>query len=137
MRLGFLLLCDSSEALNGKLYALGGGWNNLRVPAFPTRYGFGISLGLDVAWAESDQEHHLELHVEDPDGDRLADPFQFEFETGRPASTIEGQEQRIVLSLGSTFEFHVAGPHAVVVSVDGEEVGRSRFYVSVAPPPDG
>ena len=33
MEIGFLILTDHSEALNGKLYAMGGGWNMLRFHA--------------------------------------------------------------------------------------------------------
>ena len=29
MKLGFLMLTDHSEVLNGKVYAMGGGWNML------------------------------------------------------------------------------------------------------------
>jgi hypothetical protein len=135
MQLGFLVLTDAGEALNGKLYALGAGWNALRFPELPQQYGFGIGLGVDVPWDATNQRHNLALHVEGPDGERLADDFELEFEAGRPPGAIPAQDQRMVISLGTQQTFGTTGPHAVVVTVDGREIGRSRFYVSLAPVP--
>ena len=84
MQLGFLMLTDHSEVLNGKVYAMGGGWNMLRFAELPVEHGFGIAFGLDVPWDETNQRHTLRLEIEDPDGERLGDEFSFEFETGRP-----------------------------------------------------
>ena len=40
-----------------------------------------------------------------------------------------GQEQRLVMSIGATANFATSGPHAAVVQVNGEELGRARFYL--------
>jgi hypothetical protein len=40
-----------------------------------------------------------------------------------------GQEQRLVMSIAATANFAAAGPHAAVVQVNGEELGRARFYL--------
>jgi hypothetical protein len=45
-----------------------------------------------------------------------------------------GQEQRLVMSVGTVAAFTASGPHAAVVNADGEELGRSRFYVTTGPP---
>ena len=49
------MLTDHSEAVNGKLYMVGGGWNVLRLPELPHEWSFHIALGLDVAWDETNQ----------------------------------------------------------------------------------
>jgi hypothetical protein len=137
MELGFLLLSDHSESINGKVYAMGAGWNQLRFPELPQEFNFSIALGLDVPWDETNRQHTMTLHIEDPDGERLGDEFSLDFETGRPPGSVPGQEQRIVLSLGARTAFSASGPHAVVVKVGGEELDRARFYVTQAPPPEG
>ncbi len=48
MRIAFLLLTDFSESLNGKLYAMGAGWNMLRFPELPQEWRFGVAMGIDV-----------------------------------------------------------------------------------------
>jgi hypothetical protein len=69
----------------------------------------------------------------------IGDEFSMEFEAGRPPGSPEGADQRIVVSLKTSLTFSATGPHAAVVTVAGEEVGRSRFYVREAqqemPPP--
>jgi hypothetical protein len=141
VNLGFLILADHSEALNGKVYAMGAGWNVLRFPQLPQQWAFGLALGIDVPWDMTNRRHALTMHLEDPDGELLGDEFSLEFEAGRPPGSIPGSDQRIVLSLRTQAEFATGGPHAVVVKVTEEEVGRSRFYVVETPmemePPQG
>lgn len=133
MKIGFLLLADHSEAINGKLYMTGGGWNVLRFPQLPHEWGFHIALGIDVGWDETNERHTLQLNVQDPDGVELGDDFTVEFETGRPPGMPAGQEQRLVMSIGTRTTFSTAGPHAAVVHVNGEELGRARFYLTEGP----
>jgi hypothetical protein len=108
---------------------MGAGWNMLRFASLPTEHTFGIAFGIDVPWDETNQPHELSLEVQDPDGERLGDEFSLEFETGRPPGTVPGQEQRIALSLTSLITFETQGPHAVVLRLGEDEIGRSRFYV--------
>jgi len=133
MDLGFLLLTDHSESLNGKLYAMGAGWNMLRFPELPQEWGFAIALGVDVPWDETNQRHSLRLRIEDPDGEILGEEFSMDLETGRPPGSVPGQDQRIVLALQTRTVFDSAGPHAVVVRIGDREIGRSRFYVLEVP----
>ena len=134
MRVGILLLADSAEAIDGKLYTLGAGWNMLRFPELPAPWSFSIALGLDVPWDGTNQRHALALRIDDPDGETLGDSFAMEVEAGRPPGAILGQDQRIVFALGTQLEFERSGPHAVVISVADEEIGRTRFYVLETPP---
>lgn len=133
MNVGFLILTDYAETLNGKVYAMGAGWNMLRFPTLPQEWGFGVAIGLDVPWDETNRRHAMTLHIEDPDGDTLGDQFAMEFEAGRPPGAVQGQDQRMVLSLMSQTTFAASGPHAVVVRIGDAEIGRTRFYVSQIP----
>ncbi len=136
MNIGFLLLADHAEAVNGKLYMTGGGWNVLRLPELPHDWAFHIALGIDVAWHETNDPHELQVNIQDPDGVELGEGLSANFETGRPPGMTAGQEQRLVMSIGTTATFSTAGPHAAVVTVDGDELGRARFYLMEGPPPE-
>jgi hypothetical protein len=129
MKIGFLLLTDHSEAVNGKLYVNGGGWNVLRLPELPHEWAFHIALGIDVGWDETNRRHDLLVNLHDPDGVELGEGLSAEFETGRPPGMPAGQEQRLVMSIGTSATFSTQGPHAAVVQVNGEEIGRARFYL--------
>lgn len=134
MQIGFLMLADHSEAINGKLYMTGGGWNILRLPELPQEWGFHIALGLDVGWDETNQQHDLLVGIHDPDGVELGEGLSIEFETGRPTGMPPGQDQRLVMSIGTQATFSSSGPHAIVVQVNGQEIGRSRFYLQESGP---
>ena len=133
MQIGFLMLSDHSEAVNGKLYLTGGGWNILRFPQLPQEWGFSIGLGIDVAWEETNSRHELQLDVHDPDGNELGQSLTAEFEAGRPTGMTPGQDQRLVMAIGTRILFSTPGPHAVVIQINGEEIGRTRFYVATEP----
>jgi hypothetical protein len=135
MKIGFLLLADHSEAVNGKLYMTGGGWNVLNLPELPHEWGFHIALGIDVAWDETNQPHNLHVNLHDPDGIELGEGLSADFETGRPPGMPVGQEQRLVMSIGTHANFTTTGPHAAVVQINDEELARARFYVLEGQPP--
>jgi len=134
MNVGFLLLADHAEAVNGKLYMTGGGWNVLRLPELPHEWAFHIALGIDIAWHETNATHELRVGIHDPDGIELGEGLAASFETGRPPGMPAGQEQRLVMSIGASSTFTASGPHAAVVQVDGEEIGRARFYLMEGTP---
>jgi uncharacterized protein DUF6941 len=126
---GFIILADHGEAISGKVYILGGGWNMLNLPDLPQEWAFAIVVGLDVSWDETNQRHKFALHIEGPDGDRLGDQLLIDLEAGRPPGSLAGQDQRVTFSLVTRLTFEQAGPHAVVVRIGEQEIGRARFYV--------
>jgi hypothetical protein len=129
MQIAFLILTDYAEALNGKLYSLGAGWNVLRFPEFPQEWRFTVGMGIDVAWDETNRRHGLQVTIEDPDGGVLGEELGMEVEAGRPPGLQAGQAQRMVIAFNVGAEFETAGPHAVVVRSGDAELERSRFYV--------
>ena len=40
------------------------------------------------------------------------------------------------MSIAASASFATAGPHAAVVQVNGEEIGRARFYLMEGGPPE-
>ena len=133
MNLGFLILADSSEAINGKVYALGAGWNELRLPSLPLEYSFGIALAVDVPWSETNRPHALSLHVQGPDGEVIGEEFTMQFEAGRPPVASRAPSSASSSPSPRSLAFSTTGPHAAVISVGEEEIGRSRFYVRGVP----
>ena len=77
------------------------------------------------------------MTIQDPDGVELGEGLTANFETGRPPGMPQGQEQRLVMSIAATAAFTAAGPHAAVVQVNGEELGRARFYLMEGGPEGG
>lgn len=102
------LLADHAQAVNGKLYINGGGWDVI-APGTP----FGIAIKIDVPWTEANKEHTFELKLLNVDGEDAillptqvgnhAFEFKFKFDVGRPPGTTPGS------SLSTPFAMNVGG----------------------------
>ena len=74
-----MILADSAQVADGKLYILGGGWSITGPDPVPSA----IALKLEVDWHEADISHHWELFLEDADGQLVT------FDTPEGPQTIE------------------------------------------------
>jgi hypothetical protein len=91
-----LLLCDAAEAINGKLYILGGGWSITGPMSIPSA----LALKIDVPWSEANRKIHAKVELMDADGGLVSVPDQFgneqpvqiefDFEVGRPPGLAPG-----------------------------------------------
>ena len=59
-----MLLADSAQVADGKLYILGGGWSVTGPDPTPSA----VAMKVGVDWHEFNTEHHWELFLEDADG---------------------------------------------------------------------
>ena len=84
-----MLLADAAQAVDNKLYILGGGWSVTGPEPAPSA----IALKIDVPWDQTNVRHRWELALLDEDGAPvfLGDPdapqslvISNEFELGRP-----------------------------------------------------
>jgi hypothetical protein len=72
MEVDFSFLADTAEAVNGKLYLVGGAFDTIWAPQMPVvhpRMSFVMRLVLSPA--ELGREHNLEVNVMDEDGKRI------------------------------------------------------------------
>ena len=66
-----VLLCDYAEAVNGKLYVMGGGWNVAFAADQPMNAALAILV--IVPWDRTNQKH--ELRVESPASSVTGEPY--------------------------------------------------------------
>jgi hypothetical protein len=137
-----LLLADSAEEINGKLYILGGGWSLTGPQVGP----MALAIKIDVPWTAANQKHTIEITLAGEDGG--APPmisegvitsgevrFAGSFEVGRPPGLPPGSDIDAALAIQ-------LGPLPLVpgqgyvwqVAVDGhpDENWRQRFRVRPA-----
>ncbi|MFQ5879555.1 MAG: hypothetical protein ACE5IZ_05230 [Dehalococcoidia bacterium] len=119
MEIEFLIIADAVEATNGKLYVLGGGWNQWKSPSFPTQVRMGIAVGILVPWNETNEKHHVTIDIVDADGKAVLPPINAEVEVGRPPGLRAGTTQRAILAINSGFPLQSAGSYEVKANVDG------------------
>jgi hypothetical protein len=99
-----LMLCDSAQAVSGKLYILGGGWTVIGPEPSPTA----IAILVRVPWDEANRRHRLRLELVSEDGNpvRIQGPqglrplrIDAEFEVGRPPGHRPGRPLPIVFGM--------------------------------------
>lgn len=134
--LDYLLVADGADAVGGKLYLLGGGWDRLKVPQLPgpPAVPFAVALGINVPWSLTNRKIGFSVDVLDADGGEVAQLAGGEFEVGRPPGLRAGTPQRFQITVPAQPQFGVEGRYAVQCSVDGEVLGHTAIEVSAASP---
>lgn len=133
VRLDFLLLADRAEAINGKLYMVGGGFDRIGVPEVPGTAVYDLAMGFLVDYNETNEPHTFSLSLEDEDGAPVLDPLGGRVEVGRPAGMTPGQEQRVIIVLRGPFPVGGTGGFRWVPELDGIRREATRFFVDRAP----
>lgn len=90
-----MILADFAQAVNGKLYIMGGGWS----VTGPTPTPSAIAIKIEVPWTDTNRKHHLKLELLDADSHPVMVPtpagngplaLDADFEVGRPAGLQPG-----------------------------------------------
>jgi hypothetical protein len=126
----FLMIADRAEAINGKLYVMGGAWDTISVPDLGLPISFSVALGINIPWNATNEPHRLRLLVQDADGGGLAE-FEAEFVAGRPPHLALGSLQRMLFAAGVTVLLPRPGVYAVVAFLNGREARRTIFQAAV------
>jgi hypothetical protein len=129
-----LILADHVEAINGKLYLMGGCWDVMAVSSFETASMLGIALGLLVPWNQTNKQHTFILRFESEDGAELA-RGEGTFSVGRPVNVPAGVDQRCLVATRLPIVFPAEGRYVVVAAINGKERRRTSFGVQRLPSP--
>lgn len=126
------LLADAIQAVGGKLYVLGGGWDTLWVRSFPVRHpslAIGVRLRVPTSWGEEDLK--LSVELQDADGGRVLPQVlsQVIKLPSRPPLSGAADFGIIRSFTFNNLTFRSEGSYSFVISVDDEPVSRLRFSV--------
>jgi hypothetical protein len=143
-------LADSADAVQGKIYALGIGWNAIFSPVFPvTHPRLALGMMIQVPYTATNQMHTVTVHLETEDGEHVrlgmnAQPgpeptpiFELggSFNVGRPPMLVAGDEQVVPFAMTiDQLHFEAPGMFAWVVSIDGREMKRIPMRLTPLPP---
>lgn len=129
----FLLLADHAEAINGKLYLMGGAWDRLMLTDFSQAQRFSLALGILVPWSGTDDQFHLTLVIENEDGEVLQ-TFDADVVQGRPPVAVPGQSFRALLALNGSVVIPAPGTYRVGARLSNGHMKSTRFHVSALLP---
>jgi uncharacterized protein DUF6941 len=99
-----LLLADAAQAVQGKLYILGGAWSITGSGPIT----MALAINIEVPWTEANTPHQLRIALFDEDGQIVhiptptgEQPFEFHipFEVGRPVGLRPGTPLTFALAL--------------------------------------
>lgn len=129
----WLMLADAAQVANGKLFALGAGWDRIAVQRpLPVPQVMAIAAAIRIPWNQTNIKHDFSMAMRGEGGKELWKTGG-QLEIGRAAGTIQGQDQRLQLALGLTLNLEQEGEYTVEIDVDGRQLNRAWFYVSMTP----
>jgi hypothetical protein len=117
MKQEFLLLAESAEAVNGKMYMLGGGVERHLAQSFPTQLRADVAMGMLVEWGETNQLHVMNLQIVDVD-EKPVVQVEGQIEAGRPPGAKQGQDMRLMLAIRGPFPIERPGQYKVKLTLD-------------------
>jgi hypothetical protein len=130
-----MILCDAADQVGGKLYVLGGGWNQVTTTE---PMSMGLAVVIEVPWDQTDQQLALWAALHDEDGAPVATNGQpiaadAQLEVARPACGVKpGSELNVPIALRFNGVQLRSGRYSWVLSVGTDEVARCTFAVLVA-----
>jgi hypothetical protein len=138
-----LMLADAAQAIDNKLYLLGGGWSVTGPDPTPSA----LAIALKVPWDEANHRHDMRVELLDADGHPVAvgpDPdhanavvIESQFEVGRPAGLRPGTPIDLAFAVnvgpmplppGGRFEWRL--------SIDGHSEAHWHAAFSTRPRPE-
>ena len=135
-----MLLCDSAQVADGKLFILGGGWSVTGPQPVPSA----VAIKLEVDWHELSREHHWELFLEDADGGPVMidtpegeQPVEMrgDFAVGQPQGVPEGSPVDVPMAVNlGPLQLAPASRYTWRFVVDGESLPGASVSFATRPP---
>ena len=83
MEIEYALLADGAQAVSGKLFVLGGGWNIFRAQSFPAPAQIAVAAGVTMSPTEAGK-HPIKLVLADEAGVPVVPEFNGQFDSAQP-----------------------------------------------------
>jgi hypothetical protein len=133
MDIDWLMLADSAEVVNNKLYVLGGGWDSITVKSgFPVTHPCAVATAFSVPWNETNQPRNVEIEILTEDGQSRA-KIGAKVEAGRPTGLPQGQSQRVQFAVRFQLKLEGPGGHVIIARIEGEERRQVPFNIVAGP----
>lgn len=122
-----MLLADSAEVSEGKIFMLGGGWSLTSAPTPP----FAVVIKIEVPWNEANETHTLALELLNDNftavtiptaGQEVAVAATGHFEVGRPPGVTKGTALDLPIVFGfQPLDLQPGRRYVWKLSIDGRD----------------
>jgi Family of unknown function (DUF6941) len=128
-----MMAADGAQAVGGKLYVLGGGFDRLNMPTVPFHHRFDLAMLIDVPWNATNQPYEVVVELVNADMEFAGYRAEARMETGRPPGIRQGTSITIPIAIPVVAEFREPGRYVLRASVNGRPKNQLAIE-AVAPP---
>jgi len=126
MRIEYALLADAAQAVGGKVFVLGGGWNLFRAANYPAPVHLAVAMGLGFTSDEVGIKYPLNVVIADEAGVPIIPEMKGQVETGQLAPDVPKTASiKIPVAINVNMSLPHPGTYAVVVTA-----GSSKAQLS-------
>ncbi len=127
----YLMLADHAEVVNGKVYAMGAGWDTIGATGFPHQLPVGIVVGFRIPWSHANRRQDIVIEIRrDESQDEPLMRMEAQLETGRPAGR-NGKDALVPMALNGMVTIPVAGDYVLTASI-GDQIRRQVITANQA-----
>ena len=148
MKIEYALLADAAQAVGGKIFVLGGGWNLFRSASYPAPVQLAIAVGLGFSTDEVGIKYPLNVVIADEAGVPIVPEMKGQVETGQPAPDVpKTASVKIPVAININMSLPHPGTYGIVVTAGSASAQLSfeaifagkkvEFAPEVAPPERG
>jgi hypothetical protein len=147
MKIDYAVLADAAQAVGGKIFILGGGWNVYRSASYPAPVQLAIALGIGFTSNEIGIRYPLKIVIADEAGVPIVPELDGQIETGQPAPDLpKGLPVKIPVAWNVSFAVPRPGRYGIVVTVGSAQadlafdaifVGQKVQFGPESPPERG
>lgn len=120
LEIEFLLVGEAADNANGKLYVMGGGWNQIQSPVFPTVARCGIAVSI---LSRNPQTKQITVHIRYENAAKTATlDMDGALQVATPPPGVKLPErQRVFFVLNGNFPIQAPGEYKITASLpDGQ-----------------
>lgn len=130
------LLCDYARAENGKLYIVGGGWDQVVPPHLPLVYPFYIALKFVMLGEVALESVSVRIDIADEDGQQVGDPALDSRLSARPMVELVPDTRGVLpeapalLALATELTLNLPGVFTLRLLVNDDLIATASLRVS-------
>ncbi len=118
MKIDYAVLADAAQAVGGKIFILGGGWNVYRSANYPAPVQLAVAVGLGFSGNEIGGRYPLKIVIADEAGVPVVPELNGQIETGQLAPDLPpGLPVKVPVAWNVSFGVPRPGKYTIVVTV--------------------
>ena len=118
MKIDYAILADAAQAVGGKIFILGGGWNIFRSVNYPTPVQLAVAIGIGFEPNEIGVAYPVKIAIADEAGVPVVPEMSGQIETGQLTPEFpRGLAVKLPVAWNVNFAVPRAGRYAIVITV--------------------